>query len=741
MHDSTAAITAMKTQVEPLARRLDTISKHPEASLSKQEVAAIKREIDMMSNALDAAAKSGRANGVFADRSLLGAAKDVLNEVKGKITNARSEISNASLRNFADKVFYTPNIKILETRFMSFLKVVAPVLATAVEARERLCTAAKDYARKPDKENLRRLKQHRDAFAAINEKDLRQSIQNLLVYTHKDKVENGGTIKVALNANSVTTKIREDMTNLGGEVLTDEMEADLNEFVSLLLAFRDNTKKAFKEHKTSPMHEIDAVYYHPKGVAAQAAHLELMGKNANSLNDLKFQTNGTVLAAFEGKLRFTTLVEARLRGIDDGDVDPSLDDINVESSKTLGSGKVNTVYEVTCKDGSKHIFKPEAEGRKAIESIFLTFGMDNMQMIVGLNMASQKVADALGLDDVMTKTTVGSHKGSFGMFMEKAPGVTADDWSNPSKSEKLPAGQLSPAGIKGLYDEEYAIVVGGLMRKANRLEWFDLITGQGDRHPANYMMSVNQLDNSVTLKGIDNDACFPAYRKGIRTFALDVPNTQKFKEQLLEIAKELYPDKGPEAVNQQDPGLAARFVEDLFNRDPAITKNKDGSITVDTTKAASPLIAVALMNAIGLQTTALPDYIDEELYNHLMELGRSGQARKTFIAGMKAHLSPAAADAAVKRLDEAVALAKRLARENKVISKMDWFDANVQFELVGKINRRGNGFKKIPKVVEGYPDFSEKGEKKVAAKYKFVSNGYFRRDIVLPIAKRGWFDE
>ena len=81
---------------------------------------------------------------------------------------------------------------------------------------------------------------------------------------------------------------------------------------------------------------------------------------------------------------------------------------------------------------------------------------------------------------------------------------------------------------KALADDDYAKVVGGLMRQTSRLEWFDLITGQGDRHGGNYFVEVDPRDFTVTLKGIDNDASFPAYRKGLRTFALDENTSTQF---------------------------------------------------------------------------------------------------------------------------------------------------------------------------------------------------------------------
>ena len=79
----------------------------------------------------------------------------------------------------------------------------------------------------------------------------------------------------------------------------------------------------------------------------------------------KFLTNKTLAAVFEGRAAVTTVVETRLAGLPDEDADPALDSANAVSSKPLGSGQVNTVYQIGYKDGSTYIFKPEAPGRRA----------------------------------------------------------------------------------------------------------------------------------------------------------------------------------------------------------------------------------------------------------------------------------------------------------------------------------------------------------------------------------------
>lgn len=85
---------------------------------------------------------------------------------------------------------------------------------------------------------------------------------------------------------------------------------------------------------------------------------------------------------------------------------------------------------------------------------------------------------------------------------------------------KTGPGKLSASQVRRLADADHAKVAGELLRKTNRLEWFDLITGQGDRHGRNDMVDVGE-DLTVEVKAIDNDQSFPAYRTGLRTYRLE----------------------------------------------------------------------------------------------------------------------------------------------------------------------------------------------------------------------------
>ena len=465
----------MREAVEPIANRLDELSKTQGkgALLSNQEIAAIGREIDTMSNALKDAVKRGVAgeSGIGIDRTLFTAAKDILDAVGGKLANARHEIAKESMVNFAEKAFAPLPMKILDPKFLPILKALSPDVAVVVARRENLRRAAVAYAKDPNDAKYKTLKDATDAYAkSRNEQSaIKQGLLRLADSMAGAIISRDGDRETKI-ANVIAGVVKNS-----GMLNPAEMAAGKShalEFAKLYIPFaRDVLVDPDKNVHTLTLRRLVNA---SNGAMSQTVHLKLMHETAENMSNADFLTSDTVRAAFEGKLRFTTVVEARLHGLRDEDVDPKLDDANHVSSVKLGSGSFNSVYEVGYKDGTSYIFKPEAPGRQAMENLTIAKGIESTQMVAQLNIASQKTADALGLGDVMVKTTVGSHKGDFGIFMEKAKGVEAEDFPNLGISVKAPEGDLTVRQIKKLDDAKYAKVVGGLMRQANRLEWFDM---------------------------------------------------------------------------------------------------------------------------------------------------------------------------------------------------------------------------------------------------------------------------
>ena len=167
------------------------------------------------------------------------------------------------------------------------------------------------------------------------------------------------------------------------------------------------------------------------------AHLVSIGESLEGpLPPEKFLTAASARALFDGDLPLTTLVEARIRGMDDADVDPALDPSRVEKVDKLGSGVANTVFLAKLKDGSEYVFKPEVPGRKGIEPPNLSMDYRPETQVAHLNVATAKAAEHFGLGDLMVKTTVGVLDGQYGTYMEKAPGRPCAEFTK--RTEKQP---------------------------------------------------------------------------------------------------------------------------------------------------------------------------------------------------------------------------------------------------------------------------------------------------------------
>ena len=737
MHGNDAALAAMRKTVEPLANRLDELAKTQGqgAKLSNEEIAAISREIDTMSNAIKDAVKRGVAGtgGIGIDRTLFSAAKDILEAVGGKLANARIEIAKESMVNFAEKTFAPIPLEVFHPKFIPILKALSPNVALLVSRRENLRNAAVEYSKKPDNENLGKLKTAASEYAKSKDgqKEMMRGVRTLADSLSRAVVAHGGDDREKSVARALMTTVNDFSTLTADEKAAAKALAD--EFVKLYIPLAlDVLVEPEKNEYTQTIARFSGV---SNGAPSQAAHLKLMHETSENMASSDFLTSDTVRAAFEGKLRFTTLVEARLHGMKDEDVDPKLDDINHVSTKMRGSGSFNSVYEVGYKDGSTFIFKPEAPGRQAIENLTLAHGITETQMVAQLNMASQRTADALGLGDVMVKTTVGSHKGEFGIFMENAKGVEANDFVKLGISEKPPAGDLSLRQIKNLEKDKYAKVVGELMRKANRLEWFDMITGQGDRHSHNFFVSVGK-DGTVSLKGIDNDACFPDYRTGIRTYKLTKAKADRLEAVVKYTANLLYP-------SDKDAGKRSQLMAKLMT-DPGIQfNNDDETATVDTTKSESPILHYCMLKTVGMHTNALPDCIDEDLYNKLVEISKPGELRDKYIADLTANLPEAAKNAAISRLDDAIAYANELKEKGRVVTKEAWVDHDKQREIAGKLPRNRSNGMYDDVVTDGANEVgaSFNGKKEVGSNIVHLTEGYFRRNLMRAVAKPGWFDE
>ena len=686
---------ALTSDLKPLTNRLDQYANDGVKDLKKDDVKACVRELNAIKAKFSAAAASGTltigTKTVLVDRSLLGEASKLLDGVGKKINaihrdllqEAMVKLVEKEIPFFNDKLFtdFADEIGTIET---GNPKIKPQAMKDYVKLINTFRSAARTYAKSPTGANANKLRD-----AALN-----------LTYADTDGV-------TKCFASSAIVKFRAPANAS-------------QEFKDAVEEFRIHALKTTGQNDNTAFSDLIRSYDH---IDIAADRLIALGKEMNAGPDSKYFISGAVLDVFKGETSLSPLIESRVHGYSDSDINIALDDKNVTGAKTLGSGNFNTVTLVTVKDGSEWVFKPELAGRLTAPNSPLNIGMNVNQEITRINLAVQTTANALGLDDIMVKTSVGTHQGQFGMFMEKAPGVTGKEFKKSGKSE-----------LTQMNDADFGKVVGGMMRKFNRLQWFDIITGQGDRHADNYMINVNKgVPPSVDIKAIDNDASYGVFRQGLHKFVLkDEASTGgmagSFMEKLERLAEAITVPKidGEPKYDHAKRVLEARedFKQTIL-KDPGVTQNYDGSIAIDLAKSKNPQLLRSLLKSCAMKNVAPPEEIDRQLYDKLMTLAKNapdgGVARKNYLSSIAQRLGKNSEQykAAVQRLDESIEYARKLEKEGKVYKEEDWENHDIQRDIA-KPN--------LDNMEEKYGAKMDEAKKNAAngGKYVSYSNTFFR---------------
>ena len=390
-------------------------------------------------------------------------------------------------------------------------------------------------------------------------------------------------------------------------------------------------------------------------------------------------TAGDIRRMLLGEVGVSSVVEARARGYIASDVNPKADDSNIVDSKVLGSGQSNTCYLLTTKSGEKFVFKPELESRIGLHLMPLgMFAYSGKQSGANLSIATAETAKMLGFEDMIVKYSVGTHNGQFGVFMEMAEGFTGLALAINSQD-----GNPDYAAIKSLKAEisnsnDQNKVKGQVAQQLNRLQWLDIIIGQGDRHWENYYINIDKTTHNVKLKGIDNEVSFSEERIGVQKFKFT-----KRKASLLKRALE----KVCLGISNGDRTMARELVQKCWRNSPALKIDSiRKEITLDLSKIdrTNRELAIAYSALTGAQTISLPDAIDQAFYNKLIELDKNSNLKDDFFAKIAPRLSGRALEAARQRLDDAIEYAKHLNEKNKVFKDDDW-QKPAKLESLGKL--------------------------------------------------------
>ena len=407
-------------------------------------------------------------------------------------------------------------------------------------------------------------------------------------------------------------------------------------------------------------------------------HIIDSAKRAESLS-FGAHTGEAVRAIVEGRTPFGTMVELFAHGLGPGDIQPQgIDDAHFVSKEFLDAGGLNSVYKVTYRsetgDDKTFVFKSEFAARESLfksNAISTDYYAASQQMIT-LNLATQDTADALGIGNMTVRTFGGKCDGEYGMFMEFAPGQSAKAFQSgntgPDAFSKEALGNLTGQVRSGdpAATAKARNLVATFAQSANRLEWLDLITGQVDRHGGNYFVHVDSQTGAVELKAIDNDLSFANYRTGLLKFELNSMHGGRFSTLLRSFRTKLYP-----GVSEADFNAAFKL-----DRDHGIDIHPDSSVTVDFGKLGSQLPLIAL-TPLSIHSAPIPDEIDQDVFDHLMALdkqadGQPTPTRAAYLDRLATRMDKASFDAAVSRLDEAIALAKKLKENDRVRTQEYW---------------------------------------------------------------------
>ncbi|MCQ2404180.1 MAG: hypothetical protein MJ202_10720 [Lentisphaeria bacterium] len=382
--------------------------------------------------------------------------------------------------------------------------------------------------------------------------------------------------------------------------------------------------------------------------------LENILSNVGEQNQLcdEYMKGAMLQKALKENIPLSTIIETRLHNVPMEYVDETCDDSNlVEPPKNLGSGNANAVKKCSfrTKDGSivDKVFKPEYAG--ALGNLNLCLGANGAPTLQNayLNIASQKVAAALKSGEIMPKTSVGMLQGEYGLFMDFVQGSTP--------------GNISPEYldiIQNMSPEQRKELCGSLMKQCNKLQWNDLLMAQGDRHHNNYAFCLKEVNGKyeANLVAYDNDACLADWRPGLTKV-----NIKGFYNM---------------ALDHVCPGGKENFFSQVEARGGLI-REQDGSVTVDTSKMNLGQLEI-IHKVTGMHTFKVPEYMDQDIYDGLMELQAHPGA---FDACLPSDLTSASRGAAKARLREMIDLAVRYKAEGRVLDSNQWGDPNVQNDV------------------------------------------------------------
>jgi hypothetical protein len=149
----------------------------------------------------------------------------------------------------------------------------------------------------------------------------------------------------------------------------------------------------------------------------------------------------------------------------------------------------------------------------------------------------------------------------------------------------------------------------------------------------------------------------------ITSYVIEKERKEEFQDDLKKICQSIHGNNANAEYQKRilsDPGLK-------FNED-------EQTITIDLSKAKSPELGLAIVGFFGPKSVAMPEEIDKEFYDTLIEMDTNSAKKKEYLDSIAPRISQAALKAAEMRLNDAIAHAKKLAANHKVYGKNEWED-------------------------------------------------------------------
>lgn len=651
MHGTQDVLTCFSSELEPLVRMIDDFIAAPDSIHDNNELLMISQKMSQfkqnMSNLLsEGQLKLHDGSHLVVDTSVLEPLQALMDRTQAYVDKFRVFFeTDAKKRQIQQEIGRIFSVSVPEKLLKSdFWKTQFPELNQLAEMSSKCRQLATEAQRNPQQA----IAGLEELSAKLNE--IRNNGNWVQLYTQQiRKLENlQDAINQALSNQPITDREIKDLVDkLRQNADTERGTADIIAAMAL---------DGFGEFRDGLVAERKEV------VEYKFEYVRNMFKNLTEQNALcdEYMKGAKLLKMLKEDIPLSTIIETRLHGAPTDYIDELCDDVNlVEEPKELGSGAANTVLLCSYKDKNggivQKVFKSEFEGSLGNLNLLLgAAGAPNLQNAY-LNIASKKVAEVLHCGDIMPKTSVGMVHGKYGVFMDFVKGSAVSEVSRNYDAMMLT-----------LSSENKISTRGQLMKKYNQLQFVDLLVAQGDRHNGNYKLNLDKsdVDGNVSVKvgltGFDNDACMSEWRTGLTKLNLNKMHLDYLKG---------YANMN---YNGGVNGLLANV-----EANGGLVREQDGSITVDMTKMDAAQLDI-LHYATGMQTFKVPDYMDIDLYNGLMELDANPAK---FDACLPLDLLPAAMNAAKTRLRDMIALAKTYYNQGRIVDDAKWQSLDFQKQL------------------------------------------------------------